>query len=131
MSGAPTASRSPGLACNSATRPANGTGISTTAFAVSTSTPSWSTATGSPPWTCPGQIADPARLVHDDGPAGPLDRRDDGLVVKGRKGPQVDDLGAAAILLGRLGGLQRGGQRAAVGDQRDIGARAPHHGPVH
>ena len=48
MSGAPTVSRSPGPACSSATRPAYGTGISTTAFAVSTSTTSWSTATMSP-----------------------------------------------------------------------------------
>jgi hypothetical protein len=48
ISGAPTGTTCPSRACRAATRPANGTGTSTAAFAVSTSTTIWSVPTSSP-----------------------------------------------------------------------------------
>ena len=51
-SGAPTLTRSPGLASRRAIRPDCGDGISTTAFSVSTATSGWSSTTWSPSDTC-------------------------------------------------------------------------------
>src|SRR3569833_3011036 len=56
-SGAPTGRSCPGSPCSADTTPANGTGTSTAAFAVSTSTTIWSTLTVSPTLTCQFRIA--------------------------------------------------------------------------
>src|SRR6185437_14805434 len=70
------------------------------------------------------------RLVHDDGPASPAHRLRQGVVVEGRQRAEVDDLDIPAFLKGGRGRLQRGGDHPAVGDQRDVLARAPHYRPV-
>src|ERR1700690_2122464 len=61
MSGCPTATMLPGVACRAATVPANGTGTSTAALAVSTSTTGWSIVTWSPTATCQAMTSASAR----------------------------------------------------------------------
>ena len=74
-------------------------------------------------------LAKPGGLGDDDRAAGRADRRADGRVVERHDRAQVDDLEAAALLGGDLGGLERDRHGRAVGDEGRVGALAAHDGP--
>ena len=59
-------------------------------------------------------------LVHDERPVGAGHGREHGGHVEGGDGAEVDHLGRHPVLGQRLGRLQRIGDLAAVGDDRDV-----------
>ena len=69
-------------------------------------------------------------FVDDDGPVGARDRGEHRRIVERAKRAQIDDLGLDSVRREQVGRLEARGEAAAVGDDREVGARATDGGAV-